>query len=379
MNEKELIHLLSQAKTSPEFGGDLLDADREQGWMKISEGLGFDAQDAQSSYRLRDYIQYYAWSARRGMVQQVMVTLVVCLVAFGGWAGAVNASFNSVPGDILYPVKLVSEKLQLTFAASAQRRVTLQTEFAGRRLHEVTQITHSDVDQKPERIRAAVQDFKRKLASANKQLEELKRENPEEAVTVATAIDQNVQAYDQLLDAEALDAPTESEQDVEEAREAASESDTQVVTTLVESHETAGSVMTKEAVKRSFQDRYESIKQRIAFSFGRLTVIERVVESRGAWQAQRQIIDARSGVSAHDRSLAAALDTMAAGGVRKAFELLDQISDEVAASEFIIAKLELELTTPVEEELAEEEPQEEEEALTEPDVVEEEAERPLNE
>ena len=51
-------------------------------------------------------------------------------------AGAVAASTNSLPGEVLYPVKRASESAQLFFASPADR-AALHTTFAGHRLNEI--------------------------------------------------------------------------------------------------------------------------------------------------------------------------------------------------------------------------------------------------
>lgn len=345
MNEKELIQLLTQAKTSPLFGGDLSLNDRDRMWQTISTSLAFEqTSEKQPVYTLGDFMSYYTWRFRHSMMRPMAASLAAFVLVFGGWIGAVNASSDSLPGDVLYPVKLAAERLQLTFTASAQRRVKLHTQFAGRRLEEVTNISKSDLPDKTQRISVAVQDFKRELASASEALLDLKGSNPQEAVAVAASIDQKAQEFDHLLDESSTRSRVEPKE-VEEAKQAVSVSDSQIVETLVTTHEDGGVPGGPEAIKQSFQYRYQSVKDRIALSLGRLAVLERVIEKNDTG-AHARIKEARDGLVLHDDALVEAFNVMAAGGVRKAFAFIDEVSASVNVSQQIIAELELELTTP---------------------------------
>lgn len=55
--------------------------------------------------------------------------------------GTVFASGSSKPGDLLYPVKIATEKTRLSLAFSQTTKVTLQTEFAIERLKELREIS----------------------------------------------------------------------------------------------------------------------------------------------------------------------------------------------------------------------------------------------
>jgi hypothetical protein len=68
--------------------------------------------------------------------RRVVLAAASIVVVFLLLGSAVSVSAASVPGDILYPVKRVTEQMRLTLA-SQQQRVNLYLEFAGRRLQEM--------------------------------------------------------------------------------------------------------------------------------------------------------------------------------------------------------------------------------------------------
>ena len=75
-----------------------------------------------------------------------------------------NASLQTVPGDMLYSVKLVSEKAQLSLATDGARR-KLRAEFASRRLNEVAALVRrNDIQDKDEKVKTAVAGFNKQIA-----------------------------------------------------------------------------------------------------------------------------------------------------------------------------------------------------------------------
>jgi hypothetical protein len=72
--------------------------------------------------------------------QIVLAVLIALSVLGGGGAGAVYASQSSIPGDFLYPVKLLSEDVQLNWTTDPARQLELNLEMAHERLHEMEQV-----------------------------------------------------------------------------------------------------------------------------------------------------------------------------------------------------------------------------------------------
>lgn len=66
----------------------------------------------------------------------IAALLGLCLVG-----GTAFASTNSLPGSLLYPVKITAEKIQLNLATSELARANLLAKFARERIHELKQLT----------------------------------------------------------------------------------------------------------------------------------------------------------------------------------------------------------------------------------------------
>lgn len=72
---------------------------------------------------------------------KTMIPLILILTLLGGGAGATFASQNSLPGDILYPVKIASEKVETILVLNDVKDAKLHLDFATRRLNEINKLS----------------------------------------------------------------------------------------------------------------------------------------------------------------------------------------------------------------------------------------------
>ncbi len=120
MKTRDLKTLLRQIKDAPEFGGLVDRVDVDQNWMRLSRELGFVAESSVPTYGWRAYGEYAAHVLGSHVLRPASLALSAFVLMFGGWVTTVNASFDAVPGDVLYPVKLATERVQITFATSSE-------------------------------------------------------------------------------------------------------------------------------------------------------------------------------------------------------------------------------------------------------------------
>ena len=115
--------------------------------------------------------------------QAVALTICLALIFFGGPWMTLKASQSSLPGDLLYSVKKISEDVQTTIASDGSK-VTLQAEFAGRRLEELNKITYDSYssEEKVKKSEQIMNDFKDNLAQISQNVNKVSKE---EAVAVA--------------------------------------------------------------------------------------------------------------------------------------------------------------------------------------------------
>lgn len=102
-------------------------------------------------------------------VRVMIVSLIVVLVPGGGFT-TVRAAMGSLPGDLLYPVKITTEKIQVAFASDQGAKTQLRVEFAERRLKEAEHIINNEIDNKEEKIALAVEKFKQEVKDITENL-----------------------------------------------------------------------------------------------------------------------------------------------------------------------------------------------------------------
>jgi len=338
VTNNELIAMLRKHTNAPELGGVVGVSHDDAAWARLSSDIGIDAKLERATYSIGDYLQYLNYQFSHVLIKPVSVGFAALLLVFGSWVTTVNASFDSVPGDVLYPVKLATERAQITLSTSGEQRAKLHAEFAGRRLDEVNAITSSDVDGKDEKVQIAVDGFKKEIASVNDELMNVQISNPEQAGALAIIVDQKTDAYEATI---AQSEPAAA------ALESAQESNALAVDAIVTSSEANEQPRTSESLQQNFQAEVNSLNARIATSLGRLSMIESVLAMKTTIDPTyaARIKEARGGVTAHGEAIQKASSVLVAGGYRKTFELLAGIDADVSHSEEIITELEIEITT----------------------------------
>jgi uncharacterized membrane protein YgcG len=92
----------------------------------------------QTIFPFLNFKEIFAMS-RTARVAFVLV-LVLIFVVFGGGGLTAFAAQSSLPGQSLYGVKIASENARLAYASDPEIIVALSTEFAARRIDEMTQL-----------------------------------------------------------------------------------------------------------------------------------------------------------------------------------------------------------------------------------------------
>jgi hypothetical protein len=86
------------------------------------------------------------FAAARGLRWLTAVPAMAGLVAIFAIGGTVFAAQGSLPGSPLYPVKLLSEQVQLATTLSPQARSAARLSFAAKRIDEITELAGSNAN-----------------------------------------------------------------------------------------------------------------------------------------------------------------------------------------------------------------------------------------
>jgi len=146
-------------------------------------------------------------------ISPVIAGGLVIVLAIGGTASAAQAS---LPGDVLYPVKISMEKMQQSLTTSQTAKAELHIAFAEKRLREAEQLitNNSFTTSTKAIIKQNLSDQAGTVASAVTSL--AKNNKLDDALSVASSFDAVVSAHDSILERLSAkeDADTSDVQDV---------------------------------------------------------------------------------------------------------------------------------------------------------------------
>jgi hypothetical protein len=299
MQDKEITTLLKSLKTDTSLSPDFSD----RCWNELSAAFVLEQEAEKETYTAREYLDYFIFSAVKATAKPVMVALTLVLFVMGGSFSAASTSFGSVPGDLMYPVKLTMERAQLAVASSAQQRAKLQVEFAGRRLDELVELSAKDQSDNTNDFALAMEQFKREVQTMQEDLDE---ENVLDSTELAMAIGRKVEVYNSTVTS--VSDFSDQEGSVEEVQGMIEDTKDQAVAVMLSTHETEDA---------------EDISKELAYSFE---------HERGGVAAQlitmsQDEIDAFTELagSAPIDYLSLADELVAAGEYRRAFQILSEI------------------------------------------------------
>lgn len=118
-------------------------------------------------------------------VKPVYAGLVVIFILFGLFGMAQN----SLPGDLLYPIKKITEKSQAVFI-SEEELPKYNLEIANKRLEELNKIAQTNQVKK---LTPAISEFQSSVSQAGQKLTETKKPKVKEIVEVTKKIEENKQ------------------------------------------------------------------------------------------------------------------------------------------------------------------------------------------
>jgi hypothetical protein len=247
MTNKELARALKQLKTLKSAGApsaEFLSRSRDILMMQIKNssaepvkmsGLA-RARWILSSAVPRDFY--------KSMVRPMAASFAMLFVAAGAWAASVSVSYETVPGDALYSLKMMAEKTQLTFS-SQDVKPSLQVEFANRRLEEINKIANrSAIKNKEARTKEAVKNFNFYIAAVKTELDDLASgSSSEKAMEVAQMVNRKTEEYGTVLNQVRASAGTETQKEVDKATSAVDGAALQAVNVIVKNSAEASSTI----------------------------------------------------------------------------------------------------------------------------------------
>lgn len=230
--DKKLIESLKSLRNDPDFGASL---DFEGIHNRAMLRNGFDLDCAKTHYTFRDYVETYLWQFTHTMLKPAAAALAVFVFAVAGSISVAGASFQALPGESLYSVKLGIEKAQLALAVDADARAQLRVEFASRRLEEMVELAATSDTTGSGSIQLAADRFKSEVTNIQ---QDLTSDGTSQSQTeFAKSVGRKVEAYSSTVASTGDDLPEEVLGEVEEILEETKEQVVQVIITAHESEQ----------------------------------------------------------------------------------------------------------------------------------------------
>ena len=248
MNDQDLLKLFDKLKNDPEFNRPF---DVVKSWELVSKRCGFETEETQEKYGFRDYLEFYVWQFGHTMVKPLAVSMAVFLLLLGGFASANSSSFNALPGEPMYQVKLSLEKFQLATAFSPEQKAKLQVEFTSRRLEEMVALTATEYKDNASAIRVAVQQFKKEVENIQS---DLKQKNATSTQTeLAKEVGRKTIAYQETVADSSANLPDDVKQETDAVQQILKDTQDEAVEVIITAHEATED----EAVARELEKTFE--------------------------------------------------------------------------------------------------------------------------
>ncbi|MFA6422380.1 MAG: DUF5667 domain-containing protein [Candidatus Buchananbacteria bacterium] len=180
MSHKEVIKQLKSLK-SLEVGGQ-----PQESWVLRNKEIMMSqiqppVQNNTDKYLLGEKIYYVKYLSQAfKQVFRPIVSVCAILLLFLGYTAMITVANASLPGDMLYPIKTTSEKVQLSLTFDDEKKVQLQMDFVSRRGDELQQLARNpdDTQAKKDKISQTAKKISQDVKNVQKDLNKIVTNSP---------------------------------------------------------------------------------------------------------------------------------------------------------------------------------------------------------
>jgi len=189
------------------------------------------------------------------VLRPVSVSLAIFIAIVGVWVAGVSATRNSLPGDLLYGLKLTGERLQVNLALSDEKRTDLEIAFAEIRLNEVKEVMNKTKDK--EQVAVSLKKFQESMTNVKSNLAKLEMTDKDKALKVAKVVDEKSKIYTDLLREENI----VSNKNTSEAIVISKATGDKALSVILKEFETGNSTTNLEEIKSKLIVRIEDLRE----------------------------------------------------------------------------------------------------------------------
>lgn len=286
---------------------------------------------------------YAAWLLSQYISRPAVAGAFSVAMLASGWMATARAA-ESLPGDTLYSVKILTERAKLSFASS-DRKAVLHTEFAGRRLEEAARLQlATDRTQANPLVTSTLEAYEMELAYAGEELL-----SGSASLSTVTSVQKSLNNVGSALETTLAQTDDEAQSSqVLAAKEATKEASRVATSVAVDMHDKAPSEQSSIAIKNSFKDKLGDLEARQQFDLQRITVIETALGDLSPEVTAEHDILATADLAADaytiestEGMITEAMNGFAAGGYKTAFEDLNEVDEALLDIESKLAQIEI--------------------------------------
>lgn len=268
MNNKDLAKKLKQCQTGQPAAQ----------WVARNREILLSQVRAQQGSRLDLFSKdgaSFTWEAAKmffpgKIVYRVSAVLALIFVLILGSSVTTAWADRSLPGDILYSVKITTEKVQISLTPDKEAKTKLKVEFAGKRIQEAKQISQKNdqsVEQKAANIKNSLENYKGSIKEVDSDLSDMaqQKDDPKKTVEVASMVTNQVDGFSQTLKDSQEDLKSVvGQQDVfKEAVDVSDQVADKAVNIIVEKHQSGEVVLPTPEIQNIVNQKIDSVKDNV--------------------------------------------------------------------------------------------------------------------
>ncbi|MFH1046899.1 MAG: DUF5667 domain-containing protein [Patescibacteria group bacterium] len=222
-------------------------------------------------------------------VRTVGVFLLMIAAVLGGGLASAQLYNNSMPGEMLYNVKLAVEKTQLVLSPNDEYRLSLHAEFADRRVNELAFLSESAGFNK-ELVLDTLVAFEQDVVALRGSLEQMQAEDPIAAVEVAKLLERKMTLYHSLLQKAAINLPPDVRLAVNATRNRIDDLAISAMAIVVQGHIQGDTRASRTVIVNKFEDRIKQAESSLDTVIAEQNIYE---ETAPAIRAKTAIAEAK--------------------------------------------------------------------------------------
>ncbi|OGF30610.1 hypothetical protein A2533_03230 [Candidatus Falkowbacteria bacterium RIFOXYD2_FULL_35_9] len=245
-------------------------------WVKSNKELLLSQIKAQAPESRSSFFSF--WYFGKMLLPQGFITFiakpigvisVIMLMIFGSGAFTVNASKNSLPGDILYSIKLTSEKVMIGLTVSDEKKTERNMTIADNRMRELETIVASDKnnDTKKQQIMVVTENLIGTMNGINKNIEDVssKKEDLSQRMEIVQRVDERAtQIVEKLDKSNEVFIDNDVTENISQVTKVVEDTSLKAVQTIAEKYDNGEIDISSEKVVEVIENQIKKVEQKIA-------------------------------------------------------------------------------------------------------------------